>query len=314
MDRRELLILVAALVACGGRVDIPADPGLQPDPTSTFHAIYDDPALRARFEGFLANVFHLYPTGRFHELIAQVTDAKATDAEIYQALAAALPAIAPVGATLTHALPALVKQKQVLADQMATLLGEGGVDGYLEVGTLGRYVNPLGKRVALSGPVFLLHTDAPTKDPVHVIERGQLAPVGTHVPMGDYDPVAASVPDGAVDVISNVIGFHHAPDGRLDGFVDGLRRVLRPGGRLILREHDVVSPTMRAMVALAHDVFNVGTEQPWSVNAAEVRGFRAVSAWVALLGAHGFRQEGPEGGLRQGGDPTDNALLLFRRV
>lgn len=314
MNRRELLVLFAALAACGGRVDVPAEPGVVADPTSTFHAIYDDPALRARFEDFLANVFHLYPTERFHDLIAQATDAKATDAEIYALIATKLPEVTPVASTVTHALPALIKQKNVMAGQMAELLGDARVDGYLEVGTLGRYVNPLRKRVPVEGDVFVLHTEAPSKDPVSVLERGQLAPIGTHVPMGDYDPVASTVPDGAVDVVSNLIGFHHAPEGRLDGFLGGLRRILRPGGRLILREHDVVDPTMWSMVALAHDVFNVGTEQPWPTNEGEIRRFRSVADWVAFLGEHGFTQEGPAKGLRQDGDPTDNALLVFRRA
>src|SRR5687767_3116747 len=36
-----------------------------------FHSVYGDPALKAQFEPFLANVFHLYPEQALHALIAR---------------------------------------------------------------------------------------------------------------------------------------------------------------------------------------------------------------------------------------------------
>jgi hypothetical protein len=69
---------------------------------------------------------------------------------------------------------------------------------------------------------------------------------------------------------------------------------------------------MRALVALAHAVFNAGLGVPWETNAKELRHFRTVAEWVDILRRHGFEQVGP--GLLQAHDPTLNTLLCFRRA
>lgn len=311
MDRRTFLGLLAAFgAACAG------DPGaLPPVPDSggsTFRRIYGDPALRDRFLLFLANVFHLYPHDAFHALIARSAAAHETDEAIYAAVLAGLPAISPPASTLTHALPALKKQKQEMARQVAELAA-GPVDGYLEMGTTGRYYRALKDRLAVGGPVFVLNDAAPSRDPADVVERGQLGEVGTFVPLGNYDEIpAATVPDASIGLFSNLIGFHHCPADRRDAFVASVRRVLRPGGLLVLREHDVVDGTMDAFVALAHDVLNAGVGLTWSENHAQVRNFRSVADWEATLVASGFRRRAGAG--RQDGDPTDNLVLAFERL
>lgn len=319
MDRRELMVALGAalLFACRsetGAGSLPEATGSAPlDPKSTFHRIYRDDALRERFFPFLVNVFHLYPEQKLHDLVHRASLAHGTDEAIYRAILEGLPAITPMGATATYALPALNKQKQVMADQAAALLGEGArIDGYVEMGTTGRYLNSLGKRLTVEGPVFVLNDVAPTNSPVDVVERGQLKKVGSFVHLADYAPLSADLPDAAVDVFSNLIGFHHCPDEALDGFIDSVRRVLRPGGRLLLREHDASDPTLLTLVTLAHDVFNAGVELSWEENNAQFRHFRAVSDWDALLANHGFTRQ--PGAQLQDGDPTANTMLLFTKA
>ena len=99
---------------------------------------------------------------------------------------------------------------------------------------------------------------------------------------------------------------------RLEGFVTSIRRVLRPGGKLLLREHDVVDPTMNAVVSLAHDVFNAGTGVSWEDNQKEIRKFRSVADWRTYLEQHGFKAASePEA---QAGDPTNNLLVAYAKV
>lgn len=327
MERREFLERLTALFAaaavapgCGWgsareRTQAAAvSEGAAPSSASTFHAVYDDVRQRDAFFQFLQNVFHLYPEDDFHQLIVDLTAAHAEDQAIYEALLADLPGIAPVGSQLTYALPALKKQKRVMAEQAAAFLADvERVDGYVEVGSKGRYIGSLSDRVPVEGPVFLLHEEAPGFGPVDMLERGQVRKVGTFVPMGNYDPVASSaIPDASIGVVSNLIGFHHCPEERLEGFVQGLRRVLRPGGRLLLREHDVVDPTMDHMVTLAHDVFNAGVGLTWGDNERQVRGFRSVADWTALLEGWGFKRS--EAVRFQEHDPTKNAMLQFVKV
>jgi SAM-dependent methyltransferase len=310
LDRRTLI--AAAVALWFGPGALAADPA-----SSAFHRIYDDVALRDRFFLFLQNVFHLYPEAEFHQAILDLTGQHTEDQAIYEALQVRLKQIAPLGSALTYALPALKVQKDEMARQAQALLTGPGrpdrYDGYVEIGTTGRYVDPLRKAIPLGGKVTLVNDLAPGYGPVDLLERGRVRKVGRFVPLGDYDPLdPAAVPDASVDLVSSFIGFHHCPADRLGGFVASLRRVLRPGGRLILREHDVGDPVMDTFVALAHDVFNAGVEVSWADNAQQVRGFRSVASWTALLEGAGFRREA--GAELQAHDPTDNTLVAFVRA
>jgi hypothetical protein len=318
MDRRTFLLhslASAFLVACGSDPTLPEAPvgGVSADPASNFHAIYDDPTLRARFKLFLTNVFHLYPEDDLHALVHAATQAHPTDEAIYGAVVEGLPGITPTASLLRYALPALQTQKSVMAAQAAALLGEGTtVDGYLEIGTVGRYRKALGKVLDLQGPSFVVNDRKPSKDLSDMVERGSYGEAGTFVELADYAPIGEGVPSGSVGLVTNYIGFHHAPKAALDGFVASIRRVLRPDGHLLLREHDVNRPVMEHLVGLAHDVFNAGTSVDWAGNAAEIRNFRSIDGWTAYLASQGFvRKPGQQ---RQAGDPTDNVLLVFARA
>jgi len=282
--------------------------------TSNFKAVYGDPEMRAAFLLFLRNVYHIYPEQKFHDLIGEMTSAAASDRAVYSATQQRLPSIKPFLADLTYALPALSKQKAEMARQAYQLLGSRkAIEGYMEIGTTGRYVAGLRKRVDLQGDIVLLHTDAPGFTPADIVERGGLARVGRFVALGDYAPVPkADVPDASLDVVSNFIGFHHSPLDRLDGFVRSLHRVLRPNGTLVVRDHDVDSPRINRLVALAHDVFNMGLGAPWPANQSELRHFTSLAQLTAYLETRGFRRDPRV--LYQEGDPTRNGLIAFARL
>ena len=282
--------------------------------SSNFKAIYGDPRLKAEFLKFLTNVFHLFPEERLHRLIEEAANSGKTDREIYALVQSRLPEIKPFLAEFHYALPALSKQKDEMMAQTLDLLGAGrSIDGYLEIGTTGRYAGRLKSKLEIKGDLVLLHNQAPGYSPTDLVERGGIGKLGRFVQMSDYAPVSASeVPDRSLDVITNYIGFHHAPLPKLEPFVASLHRMLRPGGRMIVRDHDVNSPAMNRMVALAHDVFNMGLGTAWRSNQAELRHFTSIQQLVTYLEARGFKDEGRR--LLQQGDPTKNALMVFRRV
>ncbi len=311
MDRRSF---IAALSAFTAGVTLPGGTAWADGPvTSTFHRIYDDVGLRDQFFLFLQNIFHLYPEDDFHQLIVDLVAANPDDPTIYRELHAALPKIKTIGGDLTYALPALKKQKREMARQSTRFLKGVAVDGYLEIGSTGRYVSWLAKKLDLKGPTFVCNDIAPTYGPVDVLERGQVAQVGTFLPLGNYDPLDPGViADASLDLVSSFIGLHHCPLDRLEGFVTSVRRVLRPGGTLLLREHDVADDTMDAFVALAHDVFNAGVGITWEDNREQVRHFRSVNDWQSTLTAWGFAPA--PGAEVQAHDPTDNTLLAFTVV
>jgi FAD/FMN-containing dehydrogenase/uncharacterized membrane protein YhaH (DUF805 family)/SAM-dependent methyltransferase len=292
-------------------------PTLQPRPAeakaaSEFHSVYGgDLRWTDGFYRFLQNVYRLYPEDRFHLLIKEATAAHGDDESIYRHLQGQLPKIKPFLADLFYALPSLRKQKREMARQTASLLDAGRTyDGYLEIGTTGRYVGALRKRLRLTGPLVLVHDVAPGFSPVDIVERGGLRKVGDFVPMDDYAPIPADrVRDQSLDLVTCYIGLHHCPPERLDAFVASIARVLRPGGTLVLRDHDVTSPAMDSFVALAHTVFNAGLGVPWEVNRQERRHFAPVATWVSRLQAAGFRDAGKR--LLQAHDPSDNTLMAF---
>ncbi len=317
MERRTLLkaalALLVGLPRRRGECLTIVDP--RSIPASNFHAVYGDPALRERFLPFLQNVFHLYPEDRLHRLIAELTARYPTDETVYRALVLELPHVKPALSGLTYGVPALHKQKEEMTRQALAFL-DGRVqrvDGYVEIGTTGRYVSELRKHLSIAGEMFVVNDVAPTYGPTDLLERGGVAKIGTFVPLGNYDPFAGvAVPERSIDLVTNFIGFHHCPDDRLDGFVRSIHRVLRPGGRLLLRDHDVGEPTMWSLVALAHDVFNAGVGLTWDQNHRQVRRFRAIATWSDYLAAMGFRRS--ERLLAQDGDPTRNLMLELVKV
>lgn len=282
--------------------------------SSNFRAVFDDPQMKAAFLLFLANVYHLFPEDRFHKLIEQVSRAAGSDKEIYAQIQARLPEIKPILADVRYALPALLKQKGEMSAQTLELLGSGRkIDGYMEIGTAGRYVSRLKSKVELTGDLVLLHSDQPTYSPIDIAERGGIGKLGRFVSMKDYAAISSSdIADESLDLVTNFIGFHHSPIRMLDPFVRSLQRTLRPGGRMIVRDHDVNSPRMNRMVALAHDVFNMGLGTDWSQNQREIRNFTSQSQLVNYLEDRGFKNRGKA--QFQSGDPTQNALMLFVRI
>jgi hypothetical protein len=263
------------------------------------------------FYRFLQNVYRLYPEDRFHALIKEACALHAGDEAIYRYLQGRLPGIKPFLADAFYALPSLAKQKKEMAGQTLTLLGDRRrANGYLEIGTTGRYVGALRKQVSLSGPLVLLNDVAPSNSPVDVVERGRLGQVGTFVPLDDYAPLPPGrLPDASIELATCFIGLHHCAPEKLDAFVASIHRVLRPGGTLVLRDHDVTTPEMDAFVSLAHAVFNAGLQVPWEVNCQERRHFAPIATWVERLRAHGFRDQGQR--LLQPHDPSANTLLAF---
>lgn len=280
---------------------------------SNFRSVYLDTAERDRFYLFLQNVFHLYPEDRFHQRILELTKEKGDDRAVYEALLEELPRLRPLLAPLRYDLPALRKQKEEMTAQALTFLGPApAVNGYMEVGSPGRYWAGLEGRVRLGGPVYIFH-DAPLSYSLpDMMERGGPAKPGISLPMGDYEPVPASVPDSSLDLVVVFIGFHHAPAAKLAPFVASLRRVLRPGGRMLVRDHDVDSRKQEVLTALAHDVFNAGLLIPWEETARQVRLFRSVRGWTAYLSAAGFKRS--ERLLAQPHDPTNNLLAEYRKA
>jgi FAD/FMN-containing dehydrogenase/SAM-dependent methyltransferase len=286
-----------------------SEPVAQAAQTSLFHAVYGEAGSADRFYAFLQNIFHLYPEDRFHALIKEAAAKTTDDESIYREIQARLPAITPPLSLLRYALPALSLQKKEIGSQTAQLLGQKALRDYVEIGSTGRYVRALKRRLNLSGSVTLVHDKAPTNSPADIAERGQLGKIGKFAPLDDYAPLA--LPPQSADLVSCFIGLHHMAPERLEPFLRSIAQVLRPGGFFVVRDHDVTGTQMNAFVSLAHCVFNAGLGERWETNAAELRHFDSADNWIEKIEAAGFTHTGKR--LVQQGDPSDNVLMAFMR-
>jgi SAM-dependent methyltransferase len=98
--------------------------------------------------------------------------------------------------------------------------------------------------MSTTGPVYLLHSVAPTHSPVDVLERGGLRKVGTFIHHIDDAPILAdAIPDASLDLVTCYAGLHHLRPDAVAPFITSIHRVLRPGGLFVLRDHHV--PTQR---------------------------------------------------------------------
>ena len=281
--------------------------------SGNFHYIYSNPKLKDEFFRFYQNVFHLYPEKELHALIATLTDKYQEDESIYQALQASLNEIKPFLGDFRYALPALAKQKAIMTHQTLKLLDtKRNYEGYLEIGTTGRYLSQLENKLNINEQRYLLHTTEAGYSPEDIIERGQISKIGKFVDLGDYSTSFTNVIQPAsLDLVTVYIGFHHCPLVKREEFISAVRDVMKPGAKLILRDHDASNEDMLHVAALAHDTFNAGTNEHWKTNQNEVRNFYSLSYIVSYLEKLGLRYDGKV--LFQQGDPTRNGLMAFTR-
>lgn len=311
INRKRFLKSIVILFVAGLAPKLLAEAESSPDPKSNFQSVYLNQGLREEFYLFLKNVYHLYPEDQFHRLILDIAKSRKSDAEIYQAILSRLPEIKPFIGVITYALPSLKKQKQEMSRQTEAILGgKGNYNGYLEIGTTGRYVKDLKKKVGVKGTVYILNDLEPKYRAEDLAERGQFTKAGKFIQMGMYDPISPNhIPNSSLDLVTNYIGFHHSPAEKLDGFIGSIARVLKPGGKFILRDHNVYSPELRYIVSLAHDVYNAGLEIPWNETSTQIRNFTSAEQIQEKLQGFGFTSVGNH--YLQKGDPTKNTLMAF---
>lgn len=282
--------------------------------TSEFKAVFNDTKWSDDFYRFLQVIFHLYPEDKFHQLIKEETALGKTDEEIYKSVQSKLKGIKPFLSELTYALPALKKQKKEIVRQTLGLLGDvKQISGYGEIGSTGRYISQLRKEIKVTGPIYLINDLAPTNSPGDIMERGQLGKLGNFVDINGYNPISSlTIPDASLDVVTCYIGLHHCPVAKLDGFVESIYRILRPGGSFVIRDHNVKTPEMATFVSLVHTVFNVGLNETWEFEARDFKNFKSADEWAAIIGQAGFKDAGKR--ILQDKDPSDNTLMLFTKI
>lgn len=278
---------------------------------SEFKKVFSDNKWSDMFYRFLQVIFHLYPENKFHHLIATTSKEKATDEEIYKSVQANLPKIKPFLSEITLSLPALKKQKKEMSNQVLRLLGnKTDINGYLEIGSTGRYISELRKHINLSGATLLTNDIEPNYSLGDIFERGQISKLGHFFSLNNYQPISqAEIPDESLDLVTCHIGLHHCTPEILESYLKSISRIIRKGGFFILRDHDVKTPEMATFVSLVHTVFNLGLGISWETDKSEFKAFRSIDEFSEIISKHSFKDLGQR--ILQENDPTDNTLIAF---
>jgi SAM-dependent methyltransferase len=313
MHRRKFLKAFAATYATLQLLPQNLFAGLAATRTN-FKQIYSSTLHKQEFYKFLKNVFNLFPEKDFHKLIADTAATKNDDRSIYVEVQSKLDNITPVLSTLRFSLPALMKQKDEMARQALELLGKGGTyNGYLEVGSSGRYLDYLEEKITIKGERYYADGKEPGYAVTEMIDRGQIKIGAKYIPFVDYKTRYTDVvPKASLDLVTVYIGFHHCPLDLRVPYISSLRDTLRVGGKLILRDHDCDTEEQKVLVALAHDVFNMGTNESWEYNNQEIRNFYSLKFICDFVEQIGFTFD--KRTLLQEGDPTKNALMMFTKI
>lgn len=270
-------------------------------------------------------------TTAYAELKAE--EIQANDRNMYERIQKILPKYAgnPVVKGV-RGIKSLRTQQVEMSGQTAGILARSGktdFNGYVEIGTPGRYVGYLkgSSGLSLMGPTYVVNEVKPgLASPIDILERtggfGILDPRSytstvarsKFVDLNDYDMISQTeIPNASVDLVSVFIGLHHAPPHKLRQFVASINRIMRTDGRFVLRDHDVNSPELNRMAQLAHSTFNAGLGATYEAEVRDIRNFHSVDYWVQLLRESGFELASNDRVL-QAGDPTRNTLLVFKKV
>jgi len=290
--------------------------------TKTYH-IYNTISSeneRNKFKGFLTNVLKqisIKDFGQISDSIIKHQSAPISDDVFYEEFRQRFAPIRGILFPLTQ-LDALKSQQQALGDFTKELVGDQKLNGIVEIGTPGAYINPLKARLNIKGTSYVIYDDEKVFDYAQNFSFRPLSKFRSYdvfIPSNNFAPISEKdIPTASVDIVVCYTGLHHLKAEELDPFLDSINRILRPGGIFIYRDHDVQNAVVMDQVHTAHSIFNAVTlNLPLNDEQAEQRDlFMPIDKWESIIESHGFKHQGER--KLQAGDSTMNTSAKYIKI
>jgi len=314
--------------------------------TNSYRSLLRSKELRDQFrEQFLVQIFNVADPDEVMRLIARAAwdPANHNDVKIYKFIYHHFqgePGQSGTNVSKTllrywRGIQQLRQQKEELSRQTLNILMRlekmGKINDYVCIGDHGKTVSHFVSTMQMNGKIWVVHNSEDVVDKYientnslpslgTVLERGSLDPVAHEEILYDYcsDPAREKfrrIPTNTVDLVTINQGLHHIPPGNLFEFLMEVKRILRPDGIFIIREHDLqmssdVGKASYPMLDIAHSIFNAVTGVPVKAEAEEIRAFRPITEWRAILAKIGFTDTMVSE--VEDGDPTWDEMLAFK--
>ena len=274
--------------------------------------------MRKSFASFIDTILRQVPSDTFYSLVDSVVPSNSTkynDEDFYRLLLESIPTIIPKN-QFYYQFKTLQNQKKELTGQIKTLLSSTNhIDTILEIGTPATYASSIAHNIS-TDKIYAVHDKKRLTDIIQSFSFNpfkKFVKYDASIEINDYAPLSDHIESNSIDVVICVIGLHHIPKEKLNAFIESIRRVLKPEGVFILRDHDITSPELNALVHCAHSVFNLLMNQDiLATEIAEYRNFQALDYWIDLVEQHGFKVSTER--LLQENDPTLNTMTKFTKI
>ena len=233
----------------------------------------------------------------------------------------------------------LIKRLMTFTTQrLADLPGEDGgrIDGYAEIGSLGLMTAALQPKYRLTGPRILLDANGhPIQDEKALRGGGRRGVLGrlvggrsaTRETAGSQAfalPARSLAPDGyddedvtpfgeeeSLDLITVFGGLRGLPDPALRTLLDDMMDALRPGGLVLVLDHDAEGPYEALEASVALRLAALCDQQSWEQSESWARDFRSADDWATEFSDAGFEELG--GREKVARTPWGNLLTAFQK-
>lgn len=278
---------------------------------NSYCKMFTNPVVRGRFEEFLKHIFNVYPQEKLVKqlrLLIQPGNIVTNDC-VFNSIKQFVSGFRN-GITITRgSLRSLKEQKKDIVGQVKRLLDQtnlsNGINGQMCIGDPGRYAKMLKKTLRIKGKTYILHDRTSWMD---LVERGSMRSVGKVLTV-DFDNLPTlDIPDGSLDLVTCFPGLHHYSYENIEKLLSEIQRVLRPGGRFMLREHNA-HEDLKPLLVCAHNIFNAVTGVTYEDEKKERREFRTIREWRKIVEEYGFTDK--QIYELQQNDPTEDYLMLF---